>query len=358
VQSQLRLGGALGPTAHQLDAGVRVHFDRADRRRYEETWQMMSGLLVRSERPRATVLNTVAETLAVATYAQDQLRWRRLDVTAGARVEVIVPDFVDRLSGSTGDGAYTVLIPGGGAEYHIDDRVSVLAGVHRGFVPVAPAATESANPESSINYEAGARWRSETISGDLVGFFSDYSNLTGACTLSAGCMADQDGDEFDGGKVHIWGVEAQAGAALRLPGELRAPLQAAYTFTDSAFQHAFSSEFAGWGNVAEGDQLPYIPMHQVALSAAVASPRWELGTAVRWHGEARDLAGQGEIPAAERADALLTIDLSAHVQLGSWGEIYATCDNLLDEQVIVARRPYGARPNSPRLFALGYKARL
>ena len=35
----------------------------------------------------------------------------------------------------------------------------MLAGVHRGFVPVAPSAGAGVRPESSINYEAGARWR-------------------------------------------------------------------------------------------------------------------------------------------------------------------------------------------------------
>jgi Fe(3+) dicitrate transport protein len=57
------------------------------------------------------------------------------------------------------------------------------------------------------------------------------------------------------------------------------------------------------------------------------------------------------------AQSLFTIDLSAHVRLKAWAELYATCSNLLDEQVIISRRPYGARPNPPRMFAVGYKAR-
>src|SRR5690606_655432 len=36
VQTQLQADLHHGPTAHRLDAGVRVHGDRADRRRYED----------------------------------------------------------------------------------------------------------------------------------------------------------------------------------------------------------------------------------------------------------------------------------------------------------------------------------
>ena len=59
----------------------------------------------------------------------------------------------------------------------------------------------------------------------------------------------------------------------------------------------------------------------------------------------------------ESIDSLLTLHLTAHLRWADWAEVYATCDNLLDEQVIVSRRPYGARPNAPRRITLGYKAR-
>ena len=83
----------------------------------------------------------------------------------------------------------------------------------------------------------------------------------------------------------------------------------------------------------------------------------EVGTTARYQGETRDVAGQGDIPDAERLAPLFTIDLSAHARLHDYAELYATCSNLLDEQVIISRRPYGARPNAPRMFAFGYKAR-
>jgi Fe(3+) dicitrate transport protein len=359
VQTTLAMKRRTGPLAHELTAGARLHFDSADRRRLEDAYDMMGGALVRAERPQELVLDSRARTLALASFVEDRVRWRRLDVTVGTRFELIDYRFVDHLTMREHDGTYPVLIPGGGVQYRITDEATVLAGVHRGFVPVAPSASADVRPESSTSYEAGVRWRDARIAADVVGFLSDYSNLKGSCTLASGCTEAQEGQEFNGGEVLVWGLEAQLGGELPLARRraLTLPVSLAYTLTRSSFQHAFSSDFAGWGDVARGDELPYLPHHQLSAAAAVKHPRGELGAAVRWRGASRDVAGQGPIPDAERAEPLVTIDLSAHARLHALAELYATCSNLLDEQVVISRRPYGARPNPPRMFTAGYKAR-
>ena len=359
IQTTLATEQATGPIKHHLDAGVRIHFDRADRLRYEDAYDMTDGELVRSARPRDTVLDSRAETIAFAAFAEDRMHWKRLEVSAGLRLELIDYRHADWMTLIQNEGSYAVLIPGGGLQYHVSDELAVLAGVHRGFVPVAPTASSDIRPESSINYEAGVRWRDARINVDLIGFFSDYANLKGSCTLAAGCTEAMEGQEYNGGEVFVWGGEAQVGGELPLHAraKLTLPISLAYTLTQSSFQHAFTSDFAGWGTVREGDELPYLPRHLLAVSAAVKTPRWELGATTRWRSASRDVAGQGEIPVDDRADALFTIDLSAHARLHTYAELYATCSNLLDEQVIISRRPYGARPNPPRLIAVGYKAR-
>jgi Fe(3+) dicitrate transport protein len=359
VQTTFATERETGPVRHHVDAGVRIHFDRADRRRYEDTYDMLGGELVRSVRPRALVLDSRAETTALALFAQDKVHVGKLEVTGGTRLELIDYRFADYLTGMQHAGDYAVLIPGIGAEYHVTGKASVLGGVHRGFVPVAPSAGSGVRPESSINYEAGGRWRDDFVSADLIGFFSDYSNLKGSCTLAAGCTEAMEGQEYNGGAVFAYGVEAQVNGELPLVRKRRLslPLAVAYTLTRSQFQHSFDSEFAGWGKVMEGDELPYLPMHQFSASAAFKTPRYELGATTRYQSEARDIAGQGPIDEQVRLAPLFTIDLNAHARLHDYAELYATCSNLLDQQVIIARRPYGARPNPPRMFAIGYKAR-
>lgn len=359
VQTLFATEQKTGPIAHHVDAGVRIHFDRADRQRFEDRYDMLGGNLVRAAAMQSKPLDSRAETIAMAMHAEDTLHYKQLEVSAGLRLELIDYRFVDWLTLDQREGDYAVLIPGGGIEYHATSEFSVLAGIHRGFVPVAPSADASVRPESSVNVEGGARWRDQYINADLIGFFSDYSNLKGSCTLASGCTEAMEGEEYNGGHVRVWGVEAQVGGELPLVArkQLTLPLSAAYTLTRSAFQHSFTSELVGWGDVKVGDELPYLPRHQVAVSASVKHPRGEAGTTVRYRGESRDIAGTGPIDPSVRADALLTIDLNAHWRIRPWAELYTTCTNLLDEQVIVSRRPYGARPNPPRMIAVGYKAR-
>lgn len=359
IQTTLATEQTHGNVTHHVDAGVRIHFDRADRLRFEDGYDMLGGTLVRSARQRVTALDTRAETIALATFAQDSIHYKKLELTAGLRLELIDTRFFDRLSDMVRDTSYAVVIPGGGAEYHITDELSVLAGVHRGFVPVAPSASSGVRPEASVNYEAGGRWRDRWVTADVIGFFSDYSNLKGSCTLASGCTEAMEGQEYNGGHVRVWGAEVQVGSEVPLVTrkELTLPIAVAYTLTRSQFQDSFASEFAGWGNVMKGDELPYLPPHQVAVTVGIKHPRAQLDATTRWRAESRDAAGQGAIPEAELAQSLLTIDLSMHARIRPWAELYATCSNLLDEQVIISRRPYGARPNPPRMIAIGYKAR-
>jgi Fe(3+) dicitrate transport protein len=357
IQSTVATEQSTGSIRHHLDGGVRIHFDRADRRRYEDSYDMLGGNIVRTQRPRETVIDSRAETIALAVFAEDKLHWRRLEVTAGTRVELIDYRFADALHMTYDEGNYAVLIPGIGAEYHFTPELSALAGAHRGFVPVAPSAGAGVRPESSTNYEAGGRWRDDRIAADLIGFVSDYSNLKGSCSLAAGCTEAMEGTEFNGGRVLVYGVEAQLAGELPVTKRVTVPVSAAYTHSQSQFRHAFSSEFAGWGDVKAGDELPYLPSHLVSASTGVKVARYEGGVTARYQSATRDVAGQGPIPDQARLGSIFTLDLSFHARLHDLAELYATCSNALDEQVIISRRPYGARPNPPRMFAIGYKAR-
>ena len=101
--------------------------------------------------------------------------------------------------------------------------------------------------------------------------------------------------------------------------------------------------------------MAYLPPHQLSLQAGIGGDSWELGAAGTYTAAMRDVAGQGEVDPYERTDSSMVIDLAAHYQLGPWGKLYGTVNNILNQAHIVSRRPYGARPGVPRLFIVGYK---
>lgn len=61
--------------------------------------------------------------------------------------------------------------------------------------------------------------------------------------------------------------------------------------------------------------------------------------------------------AFEKTDNTLTLDLSANYQLSEAIKLYGRIENLTDEEDILGRQPYGARPNKARTATVGLRMR-
>jgi Fe(3+) dicitrate transport protein len=300
-------------------------------------------------------LEAAGSALALASYAKHQVRLGRLQLTAGVRGEAVWTSWRDRQDPARdSDATYTVLIPGGGVVWQATPWLGLLAGVHRGFVPVAPGEEDGADPESSVNYEAGARAGNGWWQAEAIAFFSDYSNLKGTCSFSSGCDSENLDMEYNGGRVHVAGAEARAAVTPRA-GQWQFPASLTYTYSWSSFRSAFRSSNPEWGDIEIGDRLPYLPEHQLAVTAGVRRGVWELAAATRFTSAMRDVAGQGEVAPEDRTEGVHVVDLAGSVELPRWGKLYLTVDNLLDSASIVSRRPFGARPGVPRLVVVGYR---
>jgi len=352
VRGKIAMPGSL---PQELEVGARFHHDHADRFHTEETYAMAGGSPVRDSVPMTVTLDAVGSAHALAGFARHKLTLGPVELGAGLRVEQVWTRLDNDADPSLSvSGSYTALLPGGGLVYRPIPWVAVVAGVHRGFVPVAPGEESHASAETSVNYEAGVRIGHERVRGEVIGFFSDYSNLKGHCTFSAECEGEMLDDEFDGGRVHIFGVEVAAQTELRWQ-KLRFPAGVTYTLTKSSFRTGFVSENPEWGTVEPGDELPYLPVHQLGVHGGVGGERWEVTLAGRYISPMRDVAGQGDTPPQERTDSQLVMDAAAYVSFADWGKVYLTVDNVFDAANIVARRPYGARPGVPRLVVVGCK---
>ncbi|PTL77955.1 TonB-dependent receptor domain-containing protein [Vitiosangium sp. GDMCC 1.1324] len=358
LQSVARWSTTTGPLAHSLEVGVRYHYDSIDRRHTEDGFRMVGGELVPEGEPTVTTADNKDSTHAVSLHATDAIAWGPLVVTPGVRLELIRSQSVDRMTGKTQRGAVEVLMPGVGVHGSLTRDLGLFGGVYRGFSPPAPGQPEAVLPEKSINYEAGARWARRGERVEVVGFFNDYSNLTDICTFSNGCLNDNLDRQVDAGAAHIYGLEAFAEKTFRPGGGVTFPLSLAYTFTQTLLLEDFRSADPQFGQVRAGDELPYVPRHQLFASAGVEGSRWGVYLNAAFIDTMREKAGQGEIPEGERTDALLTFDANANWNLTSWGQLYLSARNLLDQQGIASRRPYGARPNAPRTVIVGFKISL
>ena len=242
-----------------------------------------------------------------------------------------------------------------GALFRVNDDLRLLAGVHKGFNPPSPGS--EAAEESSINVEAGVRFDNGDYNVESIFFYNDYDNLVGTVTESTGGGGDI-GDQFDGGEVLVSGLELSSGTAFSI-GRFNVPLALQYTWTNTAeFRSAFESGFEPWADVVSGDELPYIPEHQLQLSAGLVSGKWRVNVAANYIGEMRANAGQGDVDPGDTIDSHIVWDLLANLQLSERLSGYLKIDNLMDEAYVAARRPAGVRPGLPRTAYLGLTLRL
>lgn len=358
IQTDIATGFETGAVGHALEVGARLHRDQEDRFQQEDDYRITNGVMALSS-PGVPGSNANRESTAnaLALYVQDELTYGRWTLVPGLRYEHIRLEREDYGSGfSERRHSLDAIVPGLGVGYRLSDTTRLFGGVHKGFAPPSPGSTND-DEEESVNYEAGVRYSKGALQAELAGFFHDYSNLLGECTLSSGCLAAT-GEQYNAGEVDVQGLEASIGydlaPALKVTS-VSLPVSANYTYTTGEFNNSFVSSFDEWGNVTAGDALPYLPEHQFYLSAGVEAAKWQVHLAGKWIDEMRTQAGSGPIPAGEGTDAHFVLDVAAEAEVLDATRAFVTVDNLLDEDYVAARRPAGARPGKPFTLLAGFK---
>lgn len=352
IQTVARWDGQTGAVGHNLEVGLRAHYDSIERHHQEVGYAMTSGRLVADGIARDPLTINEGTAFAFSGYLVWGLEFHGLTLSPGIRGEVIHTTFRDELAAPEDreqSNTRGVFLPGIGAHYAITEAFGVLAGVHRGFSPVAPGQAANVEEEQSINYELGVRYSkpNEAQLLELVGFLNDYSNLAGQCAFSSGCTPDMLDRQFNAGRVLVWGAEAAANWTFELGNAFELPLRASYTYTGSRFQESFESEDPTFGDVEEGDSLPYLPEHQAQVQVGFAHPRGGLRTVATYSGRMRELASSGSGDDVTFTDDYLMLDAVAWFHPVEALKTYIRFENLLQAQPIVSRRPFGARTVRP-----------
>lgn len=359
IQSLLEWFPRLLGSDHHFSLGLRYHEDVVERDHTEDAFLMRDGRMVRNDDPRRPFTVNREEAEAISGYLRDETRIGPFTFNAGVRVESIDYTSRDDLADTRVTSSETIVLPGGGVFYQAGANWGLLAGVHRGFVPKGPGETEEVESEKSVNFEAGLRYLDDRVHAEVIGFFNDYSNLSGTCTISSGCV-DARGQTFNGGEVDVYGVETLLAFEWPLASGWRVPVNATYTFTETEFKSSFDSDFALWLEVQEGDRLPYMPRHQAALSVGLATRSFDVTTNVSYVGEQLEQAGKGDDESDgplgdETVDSRVVVDLVGRYRPAEQFTVYARVDNLFDNEYLLSRRPFGARPGKLRTVVAGVK---
>lgn len=364
VQIDLEWNVSLFGLAHQLEGGIRFHEDEIERNHIEDNFLIRSGNLQSTgEATVATATNT-EQSDAISVYLQDTVEFGDLAVTAGVRGELIDNHFENRAperGQDFQDKTTRLWLPSLSAYYGLNDNSGIFGGVHQGFVPTSPIQAVDIKIEKSVNYELGWRYAQNGSKAELVGFFSDYSNLKESCSISAGCDTDL---EFNAGAVDIYGLEASFNDSYEVNKKYSVPLSIVYTHTQSEFKETFYSDFEQWGFVNAGDTVPYLAENMLTISIGLAAGDWQVSMLMNYTDEMPESAQTaltGDVRDSTLAglstDSVTVVDMSGSYELNSDSQIYVKLDNIFDSTDIVSRRPFGARPSKPRQAFVGYKYR-
>lgn len=353
LQMQVDWAAEINGVTHNVELGLRYHEDEEDRLQRNSSYQQLNGSLVLNDLGElGNAGNRVQEAQATAMYLRNTIELGNWTLTPGLRYESIdqkrtrYTGGAERVFRDSRENQTNVLLPGFGAIYKVNDELSLVAGVHKGFT--APSNSPGVDEEEAINSEFGVRYNSDGVRAEIMGFVSDYKNLLGECTSSSGSDCEI-GDAFNGDAATVKGIEAFVQKSFVVANDLNLSTSVSYTYIDGEFDtEVADTDF--FGDVQAGDPIPYIPESQFQVSVGLESGVWQTNANVSYVDEVCTRASCGQF---EKTDSSLTLDLAGQYNYSDSLKLFGRLENATDEQDILGRQPYGARPNKGRTASLG-----
>ena len=341
-------------TFHDIELGLRYHYDEEDRFQWKDYYNIVDNTMqLTTKGIPGTDANRISSAKAFASYVMYKFKYKNLTLTPGLRYENIVlkrenygTNDVNRTGSdlSIRENKVDIFIPGIGFNYKFNNNYSIFGGVHKGFSP--PGNEDGQKPEESINYELGTRFNYNGIQGEVVAFYNDYSNLLGSDLAASGGTGSL--DVFNAGEVAVKGIEVLLNYdVLKSNTAFDLPITIGYTFTDTEFLNSFGSDDGIWGTVTEGDEIPYIAKHQLNTSVGLEHKKYSINLNGRYNGEFRTVSGSGFIPENQKVDSAIVLDLAGRYNITSKLSTTLNIINLLDNEYAVSRVPAGLRPGHP-----------
>ncbi len=352
---ELNFDMAMG--GHQLAVGGRVHNDQMDRFQPVDIYNQVGGALVYSGQSTAPAgsNNRLEEADAISLWVLDS--WQlgdALNLNMAMRYEG-----VDSWRKQYADPARTVLenersntskewLPGASLTYDLSDSWQLLAGVHRGFSPLGGGAKKDEDPETSINWEAGVRYRGPWFV-EVIGFYSDFDNKSENCSNASPCSDGSTSGSFVTGQAVISGLEFQVSTVLDA-GRFGVPVDMMYTYT-----RAEISKNSPANSFANGDQLASVPENMLSMRVGLESEfGWDNYVVAKYVDEmCVNIGCNNSASKFGKTQDLLVMDYISRYAFSEGVQVFLKVENLFDEQAIVSREPDGARPNKPRTASMG-----
>ena len=252
----------------------------------------------------------------------------------------------DLIDLSSRENKVSVFIPGIGINYTINNKFSIFGGIHKGYSP--PGSSIGQKAEESVNLELGGRFSISKLNAEIIAYQNDYSNLLGNDLAATGGFGEL--DPFNAGKALVNGLELLLTSDIIDNTNISVPFSFSYTLTNAKFLTDFGSTQDIWGEVSNGDRIPYIPQHQLNSNIGIKTNKFEINLNGNYNGKFSTIAdGSIEIP------SYFIFDISFKYKVRPGITYTSKIINLFDEKYAVSRAPAGLRPGHPFGIYAGFE---
>ncbi|WP_333588021.1 TonB-dependent receptor family protein [Phenylobacterium sp.] len=249
----------------ELLAGARLHAENQERFQFNgdtptsRTPGVGPGAGVREQ--------NVRQARAASAFVKNTFRLGDFALTPGVRFEAIAFERSDKLARTRGSSDLSEWIPGLGLSWSADPRLTVFAGVHRGFSPprvediiTGAGGAVELDAERSVNWELGLRAApTPGLDGELALFRMDFDNQIVPASVAGGvgATATSAGETRHSGLEGAVNFSSQAAFGTSVDWYA----QGAFTWVETAaYRGRRFSSISGFGNVSvSGNRLPYAP---------------------------------------------------------------------------------------------------
>jgi Fe(3+) dicitrate transport protein len=352
---------------HDIEVGLRVHYDQIRRKQHNEdyTQDANGNITAVVVNPRGSESNRLQKTMATTVHAQDRVKAGKFTFTPGVRVETINQKYCDD-STNCGtatmeqEGTYAVIVGGASVKYDMYDSngedLDFFGGVHRGFSPASPRSylKSGINHETSIGFELGTRFKNakKAFAAEAVLFLTRLDDMV----VNDSVGGTGTGSSANLGKVQTAGVELQANYdhGLAKGWAVQTPMYMAATYTDARFMSSVGSddEESIFSGAVQDNKLPYIPEISVSFGFGAIYKKLSANIDANFVSSAfADGSNMGATSTPSerfgKIDSRIVIDAALGYQYSKKVRIFSSVKNLANSQYMVSRQPSGPRPGAP-----------
>ncbi|TVR14016.1 MAG: TonB-dependent receptor [Planctomycetota bacterium] len=368
----------LGDTHHDIELGLRYHYDQIHRKQWHERYRQNDngGITHRFTEERGSESNRLDEARVFAIHLQDRISWNDWTFTPGIRVEHIS---YKRTSYDTAqapsnvrlgsDSESLTMVSGGlGVTYDINPEWQVYGGVHRGVTPPGSGILNDLKEESSIASELGARYQlpEHHLRVEATLFHIRFEDMLAVDNVGGGGA----GGTENIGKADNTGLELAItyDPGADLTWSFNMPSFLSYTYSRARI----GGDYDGRDNNEDifrdsekGDRVPYVPDHQISVGSGVEFARWgalaQLNYVSSQYTSGFNTSEQVDSDGVADArfgkiDSRVVVDVSAHFRAQEHITFLGGVDNVFDDESVTSRLPHGPRVAQGRFAYIGFEA--